>query len=140
MWTSTASIATTASPQALWRLFEDVAGWTNWNAGIERVALRGRFASGSTFDMQPPGMDAFTSTLRDVRPGAGFVDETVLDGTRFLVSHELHPLPSGGTRVTYSIQVEGPDAATLGPLVSADFPEVLAALRALAEQAGVGAE
>jgi hypothetical protein len=140
MWTSTASIATTASPQALWRLFEDVAGWTNWNAGIERVALRGRFASGSTFDMQAPGMDAFTSTLRDVRPGAGFVDETVLDGTRFLVSHELHPLPSGGTRVTYSIQVEGPDAATLGPLVSADFPEVLAALRALAEQAGVGVE
>jgi len=139
MWTSTTSIATTASPQALWRLFEDVAGWTNWNAGIERIALRGRFASGSTFDMQPPGMEAFTSTLRDVRPDAGFVDETVLDGTRFLVSHELHPLPAGGTRVSYTIRVEGPDAATLGPVVSADFPEVLAALKALAERACAGA-
>lgn len=138
MWTSTASIATTASPQALWRLFEDVAGWTDWNAGIERIALRGPFATGSRFDMQPPGMDPFTSTLRDVRPDAGFVDETVLDGTRFLVSHELHPLPSGGTRVTYSIQVEGPDAALLGPLVSADFPEVLAALKALAERDRAG--
>ena len=131
MWTATASIATPASPQALWRLFEDVAGWTNWNAGI---ALHGPFASGSTFDMQPPGMDAFTSTLRDVRPDAGFVDETLLDGTRFLVSHELQPLPAGGTRVTYAIKVEGPDAQTLGPLVTADFPEVLAALKALAEQ------
>lgn len=133
MWTSTASIDTTAPPQALWRLFEDVAGWTCWNAGIERIALHGPFATGSTFDMQPPGMDAFTSTLRDVRPNAGFVDETVLDGTRFLVSHELQPLPCGGTRVVYAIRVEGPEAATLGPLVTADFPDVLAALRALAE-------
>ena len=138
MWTDTASIVTTASPQALWRLFEDVAGWTRWNAGIERIALHGPFAAGSTFDMQPPGMDAFTSTLRDVRPNAGFVDETVLEGTRFLVSHELQPLPSGGTRVTYTVKVEGPEAATLGPLVTADFPEVLAALKALAEQEAVG--
>ena len=134
MWTATASIATTASPQALWRLFEDVAGWTNWNAGIARIALHGPFASGSTLAMQPPGMDAFTSTLRDVRPDVGFVDETLLDGTRFLVSHELQPLAAGGTRVTYAIKVEGPDAETLGPLVTADFPEVLAALKALAEQ------
>ena len=136
MWTASTSIDTTASPQALWRLFEDVAGWTKWNAGSERIALHGPFASGSTFDMQPPGMDAFTSTLRDVRPNAGFVDETILEGTRFLVSHELRALPSGGTRVTYTARVEGPEAATLGPLVTADFPEVLAALKALAERDG----
>ena len=136
MWTDTASVITTASPQALWRLFEDVAGWTRWNAGIARIALQGPFATGSTFEMQPPGMEAFTSTLRDVRTNAGFVDETVLDDTRFLVSHELQALPAGGTRVVYSIRVEGPEAATLGPLVTADFPEVLAALKALAERDG----
>ncbi len=135
MWTETTSIATTATPQRVWKLFEDVAGWTDWNAGIEHVCLEGPFASGSTFVMKPPGMDALRSTLRDVRPHAGFVDETLLEQTRFLVSHELHPLPSGGTRITYAVRVEGPEAATLGPLVTADFPEVLAALKALAEQA-----
>ena len=139
MWTATTSIATTASPQALWRLFEDVAGWTNWNAGIERVSLAGPFATGSTFEMKPPGMDAFRSTLRDVRPHKGFVDETVLEDTRFLVSHELHALPTGGTRIVYAVRVEGPEAATLGPLVTADFPEVLAALKALAERASATA-
>ena len=139
MWTATTSIATTASPQALWRLFEDVAGWTTWNAGIERITLDGPFAAGSTFEMKPPGMDAFRSTLRDVRPHQGFVDETVLEDTRFLVSHELQALASGGTRVVYAVRVEGPEAAMLGPLVTADFPEVLAALKALAEQAPTGA-
>jgi hypothetical protein len=74
--------------------------------------------------------------LREVRTNAGFVDETVLEDTRFLVSHELQALPSGGTRVVYAIRVEGPEAATLGPLVTADFPEVLAALKALAERDG----
>ena len=138
MWTATASIATTASPEALWRLFEDVAGWTSWNVGIERIALDGPFAAGSTFEMKPPGMDALRSTLRDVRPHEGFVDETALENTRFLVSHELQALASGGTRVVYAVRVEGPEAATLGRLVTADFPEVLAALKALAEQAPAG--
>jgi len=121
MWTATASIAATDPSQACWRLFEDVAGWTNWNAGI---ALHGPFAAGSTLDM---------------RPDAGVVDEPLLGGTCFRVSHELQPLPAGGTRVTYAIQVDGPDAETLGPLVTADFPEVLAALKALAERACEGA-
>ena len=136
MWTDTASIVTTASPQALWRLFEEVAGWTRWNAGMARVALQDPFATGSSLAMQPPGTEAFASTLRDVRPNAGFVDETVIDDTRFLVSHELQALPAGGTRVVYAIRVEGPEAATLGPLVTAGFPEGLAALKALAERDG----
>ena len=100
MWTATASTAATASPQASWRLFEDVAGWTNWS---------------------------LADTACDVRPDAGCID-----GTRFHVSHELQPLAAGGTRVTYAIKVDGPDAETLGPLVTADFAEVVAALKALA--------
>jgi len=72
--------------------------------------------------------------FRDVRPQAGFTDETVLDETRFVVSHELQPLPTGGTRIVYAIRVDGPEAETLGPVVTADFPQVLAALRALAER------
>jgi hypothetical protein len=134
MWTANASIDTTASPQAVWRLFEDVANWPAWNAGIERIALHGAFAAGTTFSMQPPGMEEFTSTLIDVRPGAAFVDETLIEGTRFIVFHELAPLPSGGTRITYRTEVTGPGEAEMGPMVTADFPDVLAALKARAER------
>ena len=135
MWTATASIETAASPQAVWRLFEDVAGWPAWNAGIERIELHGPFATASTFSMQPPGMAAFTSTLLEVRADAGFTDETLIEGTRFVVSHALEPLPAGGSRITYGTQVTGPAAAEMGPLVTADFPDVLAALKARAERA-----
>ena len=111
MWTDAASIADTASPEALWRLFDEVAGWTRWNAETSTVAALG-----------------------DVRPNA-----EVVDGTRVLVSHELQPLPTGGTRVRYAIRVDGPEAEMLGPLVSADLSEVLAALKALAGRDGAGA-
>jgi hypothetical protein len=78
-----------------------------------------------------------TNASSQMRPQEGFVDEAVAEETRFLVSHELHALPSGGTRITYTVRVDGPEAATLGPLVTADFPELLAALNALAERVPV---
>ena len=72
------------------------------------------------------GMDSSTGVIGASRPGAPLAE------SRFEASHTLRPHPSGGTRVTYSIRVQGPDAATLGPVVTADLGELLAAIRALA--------
>ena len=120
-------------PSQVWRLFADVEGWARWNPDIAHIALHGAFSAGTTFTMQPPGEDAFTSTLRAVEPGAGFTDETVIGDTRIVVHHGLQPLPGGGTRVTYCTEITGPDAAAFGPMVTADFPEVLAGLKRMAE-------
>lgn len=136
MWTHEESIETTAAPAAVWRLFTDVAGWKRWNAGIEEIAIHGPFAAGTTFTMRPPGEEAFVSTLIDVRESEGFTDETVLDGTRVLVSHAITPLPAGGARITYRTQVTGPAAEEIGAMATADFPDVLGALKRLAETAG----
>jgi uncharacterized protein YndB with AHSA1/START domain len=133
MWTHQASIHVAATPAQLWRLFAEVDGWPRWNNGIARIALHGAFAAGTTFTMQPPGEDAFTSTLRAVVPDTGFTDETMIGDTCVVVHHELHPLPDGGTRVTYRTEITGPDAAGFGPMVTADFPEVLASLKRIAE-------
>jgi hypothetical protein len=76
-----------------------VAGWKQRNAGIEHIEIHDAFANGTTFAMQPPGEDAFTSTLIDVREDDGFTDETVMDGTRVLVHHKIVPLGSGRTKV-----------------------------------------
>lgn len=44
--------------------------------------------------MKPPGQDAISSTLIEVKPNESFTDETVVDETRVLVSHKLVPLSS----------------------------------------------
>jgi hypothetical protein len=134
MWTHEASIETSAGPARVWALFADVEGWKEWNAGIEAIELHGPFATGTTFTMQPPGQEPFQSTLIEVREKDHFTDETVLDRTRVVVRQALEPLPSGRTRIAYRTEITGPEAGELGPLVTADFPAVLAALKELAER------
>ena len=134
MWTHEQSIETSASPARVWQLFVDVARWKEWNAGIEKIEIHGPFANGTTFTMQPPGQDVITSKLIDVKPNEGFTDETVVDDTRVIVSHRLVTLPSGRTKIIYSTEITGPAADEFGPMVTSDFPEVLAALKRLAEQ------
>ena len=134
MWTHEQSIETSASPARVWQLFVDVARWKDWNAGIEKIEIHGPFANGTTFTMQPPGQDVITSKLIDVKPNEGFTDETVVDDTRVIVSHRLVTLPSGRTKIIYSTEITGPAADEFGPMVTSDFPEVLAALKRLAEQ------
>lgn len=133
MWAHEDSIETSASPQAIWALFADVAGWKRWNAGIDRIEIHGPFVSGTTFRMQPPGEEAFTSTLVDVRVNEGFTDETLIDATRVLVHHRIELLADGRTRVVYGTEISGPGAAEFGPAITADFPDVLRALKRLAE-------
>ncbi len=134
MWTYEESIETSASPSRVWELFSDVERWKDWNAGIESIEVHGPFAEGTTFTMRAPGQDALTSTLVEVKPNQSFTDETIVDETHVLVSHRLEPLPSGRTRIVYSTQITGPGAEEFGPMVTSDFPDVLAALRKLAEQ------
>src|SRR5215218_3654064 len=46
MWTNEQSIETVASPEAIWRLWSDVAGWSEWIADIEHIEISGPFAAG----------------------------------------------------------------------------------------------
>ncbi len=134
MWNHEASIEASAAPEKIWQLFADVPGWKQWNAGIEKIELFGDFAKGSTFSMQPPGSDPFTSTLVDVQENVAFTDETVIEGTRILVSHQLVPLATGGTRIVYRTEISGDAAEEFGPMVTGDFASVLAELKGLAER------
>jgi hypothetical protein len=86
-----------------------------------------------------PDQGSLPFRLAWVGEGRGFEDETEVPGAEVVVRvrHSLEPLAAGGTRITYRATVEGPAADALGPeigpAVTADFPEVIAALAARAE-------
>jgi hypothetical protein len=52
------------------------------------------------------------------------------------VSHRLEPLSSGRLRITYSAEIDGPEeqAREIGPAITADFPETMSSLVALARE------
>jgi hypothetical protein len=121
-------VETTAAPGRIWRLWADVAGWPRWNADIERIEIDGPFTAGSEIAMNDVRL-----RLTDVRENEQFVDEAVLGPTTVRTLHRLDPLPGGRTRVTYRTEIDGPDGDELGPAITGDFPETLAALVARAQ-------
>jgi carbon monoxide dehydrogenase subunit G len=133
-WHTEYSIETSATPARIWDLLRDVPGWKKWNSGIEEITLEGPFQNGTWFSMKPPGQDSLRSRLIDVREGEGFVDETRLGELVVTVAHRIQRVTEGRTRVTYAVDAEGPESAEVGPAIAADFPEVLAALVALATE------
>jgi hypothetical protein len=128
MWSYEHSVETTAAPERIWRLWADVTGWPRWNADIERIAIDGPFAAGSQI-----AMDDVRLRLTDVRENEQFVDEAVLGATTVRTLHRLDRLAGGRTRVTYRTDISGPDGDQLGPAITGDFPETLAALVARAQ-------
>jgi uncharacterized protein YndB with AHSA1/START domain len=136
MWTTEYALSTEASPEAVWQLLSDVDGWGSWNHGIETVALDGPLAVGATFRMKPPGEDELISTVVELQPNRLFTDLTRLGDVMVRVVHRLDPLSDGRTSISYRVEVSGAladaDAAEIGAAVSADFPDVIAALAAAA--------
>jgi uncharacterized protein YndB with AHSA1/START domain len=161
MWEYEYSVETAASPAAVWRHWSDMTAWPAWNAGIEKIEIDGPFEVGTTFTMTPPGDDSLTMRLTEIVPGELFTDE--MDAGDFVVRtvHRLAPMTAGatasgatepgsrqsgsrqsgsresGTRITYRTEITGPSAdqvgPELGPAITADFPDVLAALAKIAQ-------
>ena len=140
MWEYEYRLETSATPEALWRHWADMASWPQWNDGIEAITVDGPFAVGTVFTMTPPGDEPIRMRLTEIKPGESFTDE--MDAGDFVVRtvHRLEPLAHGRTRITYRTEITGPAAdqvgPELGPAITADFPDVLTALAALAQAHG----
>jgi hypothetical protein len=137
MWTTEHSIETTASREDVWAAWADVARWAEWNGDIEHVELSGPFAAGSTISMTPIGQDPVELRVLEALEPDLFVDEASLGDVVVRTIHRVERLEDARSRVTYRMEISGPAAETvgpeLGPQISADFPETLAALAEHAE-------
>jgi hypothetical protein len=124
------------SATAIWSLYEDVQSWPSWDAQAERITRDGPFATGSSGTMKFRGQDPLNYRLTSVEPLREFVDETVVGETIVRVAHRLEPLDDGRLRITYAAEIDGPEdqAEHVGPLITADFPDTMASLIALAQE------
>ncbi|HEU5354145.1 MAG TPA: SRPBCC family protein [Actinocrinis sp.] len=139
MWEYEHSIETETAAESLWARWADVATWAEWNADIEKVELNGSFAAGSTITMTPRGDEPVVLRLAEVRENETFVDIAEFGGVVIRTMHRLERLEAGRTRITYRTEITGPAAEELGPQVgpaiTADFPETMAALVRAADSA-----
>jgi Polyketide cyclase / dehydrase and lipid transport len=137
-YTYTHSLEADASATAVWSLYEDVNTWPSWDAQAELITRDGPFATGTTGTMKFAGQDPLQYRLAKVEPLREFVDETPVGELVVRVSHLLEPLESGRLRITYTAEIDGPEeqAAEIGPMITADFPDTMASLIAFAKERG----
>ncbi|MEU3772068.1 SRPBCC family protein [Streptomyces sp. NPDC032472] len=132
MWTYEHSIETDAAPEAVWALWADVENWGTWNADIEHIELDGPFETGTAIVMTPAGQDPVHLRIAEAKPGELFVDEARFDGLLLRTVHRIDRGRDLRTRVVYRMEITGDGADALGPeigpAVTADWPETMAAL------------
>ena len=132
MWTTEHSIETTASAETIWRLWADVPGWPDWIADIARVELSGPFAAGSTIVMTPIGQDPVALRIEEAIEHELFIDVAEVGDLVVRTIHCVDRLDHRHNRVVYRMEISGRAAdemgPALGPKISGDFPQTLAAL------------
>ena len=132
MWEYEHSIETNATPEAIWRLWSDVRNWSAWNGEIEKIEINGPFEAGTQILMTPPEDDPITLVIAEAVENERFVDEARFDSLLLRTTHRIDPAGQGRIRVVYRMEITGDGAdeagPQIGPGITADWPETMAAL------------
>ncbi len=131
------SVASTASPDKVWKIWSDMSTWGDWNPNVSTMEWQGGFASGTTGVMNTRAGQHHKMRLLDVVPGRSFALETsVVPGTTFRFNCRIEPV-GGETKIGQYVEVNGPLGpilrGMLGPQVSKEFGVLLQNLANKAE-------
>ncbi|TMD43548.1 MAG: hypothetical protein E6I88_01190 [Chloroflexi bacterium] len=137
MATHERSVETSASPQAVWKLWSDTSTWQDWNPDVQAMTLNGPFVAGTTGTMKTK-QGTRQIVLSEVVPGRSFrLETTVIPLTRFLFDCQVASVPNGKTRVSQAVTVGGPLGGLVGGMmgkqVADTFPALLQGLARKAE-------
>jgi hypothetical protein len=129
-------VTVAASPEVVFKIYEDVANWHTWDPDTKQASLDGPFRVGSRGRLTPSKGNTVPMLLSHVGQDRSFTVESKIPLFRMLFEHELTPSP-GGTEVVHRVTFSGPLSILLGPMLSrqlnAGLPVTLGRLKALAE-------
>ena len=137
MWNTEASAISSATIDAIWKLYATVGTWPQWDHALESSRLEGAFEAGSRGEMRIKGAPtALSFTIIELRPLEAFSSENALPGATVHFVHTLERTPEG-TRITHHASITGEAwerfAQTIGADIERGLPQTVQALARLAE-------
>lgn len=106
MWHAEHTLDTTASPERIWELMQQVAGWPSWDTGLSWAELPGAFSDGARGSLKF-GRNVISFMLAAVSAQRGFTALTRLPLAEVRHIHEQES-SAIGTRLTHRIEIHGP--------------------------------
>jgi hypothetical protein len=120
-----------AEPDAVWKVWTDVARWPEWDVSKEIARLDGPFQPGACGWAKQRGNLGGSFTITTVDAGRRWVTECPMPLGKVIFDHLLEPAGEGRVRVVKSVGVQGgfgPLFWLFAPKMRRDIAESLAAL------------
>ena len=130
------TVPTTASPEALWEVWTDVAGWPAWDVELDSAHLDGAFAEGATGRLVPKRGPSARFRIEEVDEGHAYTLVTRLPLGSLRV-RRTWAATEGGIAVTHAVTFGGVGgralSGRLGPAFRRALPVAMERLCALAQ-------
>ncbi len=123
-----------AGPEAVWKLWTDVARWPEWDVSKEIARLDGPFEPGARGWAKQRGNLGGSFTITAVEPGRRWVTECPLPAGKVIFEHLLEPVAEGRVRVVKRAEVQGGLGSLLRLLAPRMRRDTAASLDALQRQ------
>jgi hypothetical protein len=120
-----------AEPDAVWKMWTDVARWPEWDVSKEIARLDGPFEPGVSGWAKQRGNLGGSFTVTVVEAGRRWVTECPVPLGKVVFDHVLEPLAGGQVRVVKKVEVQGgcgPLLRLFAPRMRRDIAESLTAL------------
>jgi uncharacterized protein YndB with AHSA1/START domain len=120
-----------AEPDAVWKMWTDVARWPEWDVGKEVARLDGPFQPGACGWAKQRGNLGGSFTITAVDAGRRWVSECPMPLGKVVFDHLIDPVAEGRVRVVKRVEAQGgfrPLLKLLAPRMRRDITESLAAL------------
>ncbi len=120
-----------AEPDAVWKVWTDVARWPEWDSSKEIARLDGPFQPGACGWAKQRGNLGGSFTITTVDAGRRWVTECPVPLGKVVFDHLVEPVAEGRVRVVKKVGVQGGFAPLLrffAPRMRRDIAESLAAL------------
>ena len=120
-----------AEPNAVWKVWTDVARWPEWDVSKEMARLDGPFEPGVSGWAKQRGNLGGSFTITEVDAGRRWVTECPMPLGKVVFDHSLEPLEDGRVRVVKKVEVQGgfgPLLRLLAPKMRREITESLTAL------------
>lgn len=112
-----ASVETSASPGAVWRVWSDVDHWPDWNPDMRASHLDGPLALGTTGMIDTRSGGRHSVVVTDYQEGRSFeLLSSALPGTRMAIRATIVP-SDDGSRITQGFEPRGMLAPIAGPMM-----------------------
>jgi uncharacterized membrane protein len=138
------SVPARARTPAVWAVFTDVRSWPRWTSSVRTIDYRDdeTLRPGTRVRIAQPRMPKLVWQVTEVEEGRSFTWVASSPGVRTVARHAVDADPEGGSRLTLTLEQEGPLAGLVGLLMGRQTRRYVrteaAGLAAAAEERDIG--